>query len=377
MKSESLILGIETTCDETAAAVVRDGRDVLSNVVSSQIDLHAKFGGVVPEVAARAHLESLNAIVEQCPDGGGSSAARRSSWDGVAVANCPGLIGCLLVGTAAAKAFAFAWEKPLLAVNHVQAHLYSVMLGENPKSEIRNPNIQIPEFPAIGLVMSGGHSSLYHVESFQQLRRIGQTQDDAVGEAFDKVAAILQLGYPGGPLIDKLAEEGDPFAVKLPMPHLEKESLNFSFSGLKTAVLYYVNGKKGRERDASSMSRPQKADVAASFQRVAAVMLGEIKLRTERRAIPDAIDHHRRRRSLRQYWRSGVKCTTLDANWPCRCPSPPMRFCTDNGAMIAGMGHELLQSGKTAELNLGNDRNRVVQFGKPDVVKASANSRRL
>ncbi len=348
MKPESLILGIETTCDETAAAVVRGGRYVLSNVVSSQIDLHAKFGGVVPEVAARAHLESLNAIVTQALAEAGISRPEEQ-LDGVAVANCPGLIGCLLVGTAAAKAFAFAWEKPLLAVNHVQAHLYSVMLRDDSKSEIGNPTSHIPQFPAVGLVMSGGHSSLYHVDSFQQLRRIGQTQDDAVGEAFDKVAAILQLGYPGGPLIDKLAEEGDDFAVKLPMPHLEKESLNFSFSGLKTAVLYFVNGKKGRERDASVMSRQQRADVAASFQRVAAEMLVE-KLRraagrfeTRSIIIGGGVSAN-----------TAIRQAVVELGRELGLPVfiPPMRFCTDNGAMIAGMGHELLLAGKQAELNL-------------------------
>jgi N6-L-threonylcarbamoyladenine synthase len=339
-----LILGIETTCDETSAAVVRDGREVLSNVVASQIELHAKFGGVVPEVAARAHLESLNLIVEEAVRGGGFGEPGRE-LDGVAVANCPGLIGCLLVGTAAAKGLAFAWNKPLLAVNHVQAHLYSVLLRQGGG---RAAPLDVP-FPAVGLVMSGGHSSLYLVESFHDLKRIGQTQDDAVGEAFDKVAAILQLGYPGGPLIDKLAERGDARAVKLPLSHLEKESLNFSFSGLKTAVLYYVNGKKGRERDASAMSLQQKADVAASFQRVAAEMLTE-KLRRAATRYPA--------RSLiiggGVSANSAIRQSVVELGRELGLPVfiPPMRYCTDNGAMIAGMGYELLASGRVADLDL-------------------------
>ncbi len=352
-----LILGIETTCDETAAAVVRDGREVLSNVVASQVNLHAKFGGVVPEVAARAHLESLDLIVEQALRNAGVSDPAMQ-LDGIAVAHCPGLIGCLLVGTAAAKGYAFAWEKPLIAVNHVQAHLYSVVLearGARASADagnlLANPNpyTLYPSFPAIGLVMSGGHSSLYHVRAFDDLVRIGQTQDDAVGEAFDKVASILMLGYPGGPLIDKLAEQGDPRTVKFPLSHLEKDSLNFSFSGLKTAVLYFVNGKKGRERDATAMSQQQKADVAASFQRVAAEMLVE-KLRraasrfeTRSILIGGGV-------SANTAIRKAVIRLGEELNKPVFIP--PMQYCTDNGAMIAGMGAALLKKGIVADLRL-------------------------
>lgn len=338
-----LILGIETTCDETSAAVVRDGREVLSNVVSSQIDLHAKFGGVVPEVAARAHLESLNLIVEEALRRAGVTDAA-TQLEGVAVANCPGLIGCLLVGTAAAKGYAFAWQKPLLAVNHVQAHLYSVLLQDDTA-----PKVETPAFPAVGLVMSGGHSSLYHVAGFQELRRIGQTQDDAVGEAFDKVAAILQLGYPGGPLIDQLAEEGDPHGVKLPVSHLDKESLNFSFSGLKTAVLYLVNGRQGRERDASALSRQQKADVAATFQRVAAEMLVE-KIRRAARRFETRSILVGGGVSANRAIRKAVVGLGQELDIPVYIP--PMRYCTDNGAMIAGLGYELLRAGRVASLAL-------------------------
>jgi N6-L-threonylcarbamoyladenine synthase len=348
-----LILGLETTCDETSAAVVRDGRQVLSNVVASQIDLHAKFGGVVPEVAARAHLESLNLIVDEALR---AAAITRPAeqLDAVAVTNCPGLIGCLLVGTAAAKAFAFAWQKPLLAVNHVQAHLYSVMLDDPsadlpPEIENRKSKIENPDFPAIGLVMSGGHSSLYHVHSFHNLRRIGQTQDDAVGEAFDKVAAILQLGYPGGPLIDQLSDEGDPNAIKFPAGHLDKDSLNFSFSGLKTAVLYHVNGRKGRERDASSLSRQQKADVAASFQKTAAAMLVE-KIRRAALRYPTRCLLIGGGVSANRAIRAAVTQLGTELNLPVFIP--PMRYCTDNAAMTAGIAYDLLRAGQLADLNL-------------------------
>jgi len=197
--------------------------------------------------------------------------------------------------------------------------------------------------------MSGGHSSLYQVHSFHNLRRIGQTQDDAVGEAFDKVAAILQLGYPGGPLIDKLALAGNPHAIKFPAGHLEKDSLNFSFSGLKTAVLYHVNGKQGRQRDASSLTAQQKADVAASFQRTAAEMLIEkirraaARFETHALIIGGGV-------SANTAIRAAVTALGAELNLPVFIP--PMRFCTDNAAMIAGIGYDLLQSGRVADLNL-------------------------
>jgi N6-L-threonylcarbamoyladenine synthase len=344
-----LTLGIETTCDETAAAVVQDATTVLSSVVASQIDLHQKFGGVVPEVAARAHLESLTTVITQALKQANVTDPA-TQLAAIAVANCPGLIGCLLVGTAAAKAYSFAWQKPLIAVNHVQAHLYSVVLEdtriENRKLKIENGAVP---FPAIGLVMSGGHSSLYHARDFDNLTRIGQTQDDAVGEAFDKVAAILHLGYPGGPLIDTLAKSGDPRAIKFPAGHLEKDSLNFSFSGLKTAVLYHVNGKKGRQRDATALTDQQKADVAASFQKTAADMLVE-KLRraaaryeTRSLLIGGGV-------SANTAIRAAVLALGKELNLPVFIP--PMRYCTDNAAMIAGLGAKLLRAGKTATLAL-------------------------
>jgi N6-L-threonylcarbamoyladenine synthase len=343
----ALILGIETTCDETAAAVVEDGRLVRSNVVASQVDLHAKYGGVVPEIAARAHIESLNAVVAEALDVAG---IKGPQLDAIAVSNTPGLIGCLLVGVSAAKGFAFAWDKPLVAVNHVQAHLYSVVLQRSQMStEPSGSAAGLPHLPAIGLVISGGHSALYHVTAFDRLERIGTTHDDAVGEAFDKVAAILQLGYPGGPLIDKLALQGNPRAINFPVALLEKDSLDFSFSGIKTSVLYHVNGHKGKERDASALSVQEKADVAASFQRAAATMIAKKLERAVARygaksiIVGGGVSAN-----------SAIRTRVRDLGATLGIPIfvPPMEFCTDNAAMVAGLAYRLLQAGKIADLNL-------------------------
>lgn len=339
-----LILGLESTCDETAAAVVWQGREVLSSVVSSQIGLHQKFGGVVPEVAARAHLESINWLVTEALNQAGIKTG--TQLDGIAVAHAPGLIGCLLVGVATAKALAFAWQKPLIPVNHVQAHMYSVLLRDATNTE---PSDRLPEFPALGLVISGGHSSLYHVTAFDQIKRIGATHDDAVGEAFDKVAAILKLGYPGGPLIDKLALQGNPDAIDFPLSLLAKDSLDFSFSGIKTSVLYFVNGKQGRERDASSLTQQQKADVAASFQRAAATMLVE-KIRRGIKQYPVKSILVGGGVSANSVIRKQLELVGRELAIPVFIP--PLRYCTDNAAMTAGLGYHLWRAGKTAGLEL-------------------------
>ena len=341
-----LILGIETTCDETAAAVVRDGREVLSSVVASQVDIHAKFGGVVPEIASRAHLESINDVIDEALATAGVTGRE---LDAVAVSNAPGLIGCLLIGVSAAKGLAFGWSKPLIGVNHVQAHLYSVMLEERGQGSGVGGQHEAPLLPAVGLVISGGHSSMYHVRAFDQLTRIGSTHDDAVGEAFDKVASILQLGYPGGPLIDALAQKGNPRAVDFPVTYLGKQSLDFSFSGIKTAVLYHVNGRQGRERDASSLTPEQKAGVAASFQRVASKMLVE-KLRraasryeTHSLIIGGGV-------SANSTIRRDIAALGVELGLPVHVP--PLRYCTDNAAMVAGLGTQLLRAGKVSNLAL-------------------------
>ena len=246
------ILGIETSCDETSAAVVVDGANVRSNIVASQVDLHRKYGGVVPEIASRAHIERLDAVIEE-----GMSEARITGddLDAIAVTNRPGLVGALLIGVTAAKTLSWAWGKPLVAVNHIEAHACSpaIELDESP-------------WPAVGLIVSGGHTSLFRIEGPTSIDRIGATTDDAAGEAFDKVASILGLSYPGGPEIERLARDGNPKAVDFPRTMLAPDSLDFSFSGIKTAVLYHVHGHGKTSGGLEKLSQSQLADIASSFQ---------------------------------------------------------------------------------------------------------------
>ena len=344
----SCVLGIETSCDETACAIVRDRRKVQSSVVRTQIDLHKKYGGVVPEIAARAHIEWLNDIVAQAMH---RAAVEPADITGIGVAHCPGLVGGLLVGVSAAKALAFAWDKPLLGVHHVHAHLYASCLIP-PEDITDQPSLphDYPPWPAVGLVISGGHTALYEVENFTALRRLGSTIDDAVGEAFDKVAAILQLGYPGGPLVETLALRGHADAVKFPLSLLGRESLDFSFSGLKTAVLYHVNGQGGTQRTSADLSPQQRADTAAGFERTVVEVL-TIKVRRALEII--------RPRSLivgggvaaNQAVRGALQRVARQAGIPLFLPV--QAYCTDNAAMIAGLAAELLAHGQHADLDLG------------------------
>src|SRR5512136_1416553 len=243
------ILAIETSCDDTGAAVILDGRKILSNIVSSQIPIHQKYGGVVPELASRRHIESIVPIVTEALEKAGVTL---KEIDGIAVTQGPGLVGSLLVGLSFAKSVGFALGLPFVGVNHVEAHLSAIFLEEKP-----------PRFPFIGLVVSGGHTSLFRVEGFGKFKRLGQTRDDAAGEAFDKVAKLLGLGYPGGPIIDKLSEAGNPKAVRFPRPVLSKNSLDFSFSGLKTAVVNYV---KAHPEPPEGYPGDLIKDIVSSFQ---------------------------------------------------------------------------------------------------------------
>jgi N6-L-threonylcarbamoyladenine synthase len=329
----SLILGIESTCDETAASVVRDGWDVRSNVVATQFELHAKYRGVVPEIASRAHIENILPVLrEACSN----ADVRLIDLDAIAVAHRPGLVGSLLIGVTAAKTLAWALSKPLIGVDHVQAHLYSVRLEQ-------------PDFvfqPAVGLVVSGGHTALYDVPDFDRMTRIGSTIDDAVGEAYDKVAAILGLPFPGGPVLDQLAERGDPNAVKFPRTLLGKDSLDFSFSGLKTAVLYHVRGHQGRERpDASHLSEQQLNDVAASFQAACVDVIVKKLQRALRKThakmviIGGGVSANRGLRAALE-------------RFPVPVHFPPMRYCTDNAAMSAGLAHLAYEQQRFCGLDL-------------------------
>ena len=336
-----IILGIESTCDETGCALVAGGRDVLANVVATQFDLHGRFGGVVPEIASRAHLESINAVI------GGALARAGVEPDGiaaVAVANRPGLIGSLLTGLMAAKTLAWAWRRPLIGVDHIHAHAYSPALDDEPI-----------DYPAVALVASGGHTSLYHCLGPAELELLGATTDDAAGEAFDKVASILALGYPGGPAIDQAARKGDPKAVEFPRALLKGQSLDFSFSGLKTAVLYHVRGVPGAVRPGAAdkgpaaLSEQDVADVAASFQ-AAVVDTLRIKLRRAAKAVGARTLIIGGGVAANSALRRAVGALGKKLGIPVRMPAKA--YCADNAAMTAGLAWHLLRAGHTDDLDL-------------------------
>lgn len=243
------LLAIETSCDDTGAAVVLDGKKILSNVVSSQIAVHQKYGGVVPELASRKHIEAIVPVVTEALDRAGLTLKQ---MDGIAVTQGPGLVGSLLVGLSFAKSLAFATGLDLIGVNHIEAHLSAIFLEEDP-----------PRFPFIGLVVSGGHTSLFRVDGFGEYKMLGQTRDDAAGEAFDKVAKLLGLGYPGGPIIDELAKTGNPKAIRFPRASLGKNSMDFSFSGLKTAVVNFV---KAHPEAPGGFTEEMIRNIVSSFQ---------------------------------------------------------------------------------------------------------------
>jgi len=367
-----LVLGIESSCDETAAAIVRDGAEILSSVVASQIRTHAKYGGVVPELASREHLRKIEPVVEE--------ALRRArvgvrDVEGVAVTEGPGLIGSLLVGLVYGKALARALAKPLVGVNHLEGHIQAVLL-ENQMDRRAGKPVEEVRLPAVTLVVSGGHTSLFLVEEVRSAggsrppvftyRRLGQTRDDAAGEAFDKVAKLLALGYPGGPLIDRLARGGNPQGVDFGRIKMKGNPLDFSFSGLKTAVLYRVRGTplalEAEERRAwlsghenvtndelRSHCSQATLDLIASFQNAVVRDLVERTLAAANSAQVDSI-----------FVSGGVACNSLLRS---RClevsrqqgisvlfPSPGL--CTDNAAMIAAAGYYKLQAGERADATL-------------------------
>ncbi len=334
---EIIILAIESSCDETAAAVVADGHLIRSSVVASQVKLHERFGGVVPEIASRAHVEKILPVVEEAM---AQANVTGDQIDAIAVANQPGLTIALMVGVTAAKALAWAWEKPLIAVNHIHAHLQSAML-EQPDAL---------ELPAVALVVSGGHTSLYDAQSCLDLRLLGKTIDDAAGEAFDKVAAILNLPYPGGPNIEKAARQGNPKAIAFPRSLLEKGSLDFSFSGLKTAVLYYCQGQdmKGQNRVAA-MTEQEIADIAASFQVAVVDVLVEKTRRAAEKVGAKTIllgGGVAANGALRE----GMQ-VMADRNC-LRLMIAPKRLCTDNAVMVASLAFYKYQAGLFAPLTL-------------------------
>lgn len=338
------ILAIESSCDETAAAVVQDGRRLLSNVVNSQIDIHAVYGGVVPEVAARSHIEVINPVINQ------ALAEAHVTWediDAIAVTYAPGLIGSLLVGTLAARTLAIIHDKPLYPIHHVEAHVYANFITDADESSdsaisaLTFPSKQ-PEFPMLALIVSGGHSQLVLFEDHGNYKLLGQTQDDAVGEAFDKVAKIIGLPYPGGPSISRAAEKGDSHRYALPKAKLS-DPYNFSFSGLKTAVLRAVQRETGVDFTFPShelsarMSATQQVDFAASFQRVAVETLVDKAERAYRDFSPRSV-----------VIAGGVAANQelrrqLSDRLPLSIEYAPMQLCTDNAAMIGALAYYYAQ----------------------------------
>jgi N6-L-threonylcarbamoyladenine synthase len=323
----TLVLGIETSCDETAAALVMGGDDVVSSVVSSQIEIHADFGGVVPEIASRAHLAALNPVVARAIVEAGVDESR---IDAIACTHGPGLIGALLVGVSAAKALSLAWDVPYVGVNHLEAHLYSAFL-EDPTLE----------FPLVVLLVSGGHTMLIEMQGHGEYRMLGQTIDDAAGEAFDKVARFLDLGYPGGPAIDAEAMNGDPDAIRFPRAMSDDaDNLDFSFSGLKTAVVNYIR----KHPDVSS------ADIAASFQTAVVDVLVTKARRAAQRIGAKGI-----------VLGGGVAANSLlreELLGACAAEGvrgflPSRAMCTDNAAMIAATGWYRLRSDGPTDLGDG------------------------
>jgi N6-L-threonylcarbamoyladenine synthase len=337
--SRQLCLGIETSCDETAAAVVKGGHEILSDIVRSQIDLHRVFGGVVPEIACRAHIETILPVVDSA-----LSKAKVNLRDigVIAVTHRPGLIGALLVGLSAAKALALALDKPLVGVDHIEAHIYAARLHA---PGYKAPNLP---YPHVSLVISGGHTSLYLSNGPTKHRLLGATLDDAAGEAFDKVASVLGLGYPGGPLIAKAALKGDPKAVRFPRPMLDEGSFDFSFSGIKTAVLYHCKGKNAG-RKTPLLADINVADVAAGFQEAVVDVLVEKTVRAARKnkakliVIGGGVACNAR---LREKFaeRSGKEDLTV--------VFPPPKLCTDNAAMVAGLGFVRWKMGLVSDLRL-------------------------
>lgn len=339
MQAEAInILGVETSCDETAAAVVSNGKNVKSSVVASQAKLHEKYGGVVPEIASRAHIEKIYPVIKEAMEQANVS---KDDIDAVAVANQPGLTIALVVGVTAAKTLSFGWDKPLIAIDHLHAHMQSAIISEE--------NL---ELPAVALIVSGGHTSLYDYHSPLKPVLLGSTTDDAAGEAFDKVASILKLPYPGGPSIEKAAENGNPKAIKFPRSMLGRESLDFSFSGIKTAVLYYCRGQNMKgENKVDSMSRQEIADIAASFQSAVIDVLVKKTKRAANKIRAKTIllgggvaANGSLRKALQQM------CDAFTP--PIKLLVAPKQYCTDNAVMVASLGYYKFKAGLFADFTL-------------------------
>ena len=326
---QKLTLGIETSCDETSAAVLRGTRELLSCVIATQIPIHQKYGGVVPEIASRNHILSILPVMEQALDEAGTAL---SEIDQVAVTYGPGLVGALLVGVSAAKSLAFSLNVPLIGVNHLEGHIFANFLAHTELTP-----------PFMALVVSGGHTALVDVADYETFRLMGRTRDDAAGEAFDKVARVMGLPYPGGPEIDRLAREGDPAAIDFPRALAQEGNYEFSFSGLKSAVLNYINSEKMKGHTL------HKADIAASFQSAVVEVLVHKAFEAIREAGRDTLvlaGGVAANRSLERRLRETAEAEGI------RYLYPPARLCTDNAAMIACRGAYAAEAGKYSDLYL-------------------------
>ncbi|MBA3027416.1 MAG: tRNA (adenosine(37)-N6)-threonylcarbamoyltransferase complex transferase subunit TsaD [Desulfobacteraceae bacterium] len=332
-----IVLGIETSCDETAAAIVEDGNKVLSSVVASQVKLHHAYGGVVPELASRKHMEVIDHVVEEAMHEAG---VHGRNLDAIAVTRGPGLIGALLVGFNFAKGMAYAMGVPCVGINHLEAHLNAIFLEADP-----------PPFPFVGLLVSGGHTGIYHVTSHTDMALLGQTRDDAAGEAFDKVAKMLNLGYPGGVILSEMSRQGDPAKIRFPRPFLDKEGFDFSFSGLKTAVRRHIETHPDTYKS-------QLSDIAAGFQEaVTDVLCHKIITAAKQRHCSHlvlaggvAANQRLRERVREEAQKSGFKACL---------PSPV--YCGDNAAMIAASGYHHLMAGES--LGFMDDVYSRVRYG--------------
>ena len=327
-----LLLAIESSCDETAAAVLQDGINLLSSVVDSQIEVHSPYGGVVPELASRRHIQTIYQVVDQALK---KAAISVDQLDAIAVTQRPGLVGSLLIGMSFAKAIAYVENIPCIGVDHMAGHLLSVFLGDNH-----------PSFPYVALVASGGHSSLYLADAPLSYKQVGQTRDDAAGEAFDKVAKLLGLPYPGGPVIAEKAEKGNPEAISFPRAWLDTDSLDFSFSGLKTAVVNYVNRASQKEEE---LHIP---DICASFQEAVVDVLVEKTITAAKKSgvsqivLAGGVGANQR---LREHLTSRGRDENISVFLP------PRHFCTDNAAMIAIAGYHLYNSNQYDSDSLNMD----------------------
>lgn len=321
-----IVLGIESSCDETAAAIVADGSRILSSEVASQIAVHHRYGGVVPELASRKHIEAIVPVVKAAFR---TASVRYGAIDGIAATQGPGLTGSLLVGFSFAKSFAFALNRPMIGVNHLEGHINALFLGTNP-----------PPFPFVAVLASGGHTAIYHVRSYTEIKQMGQTRDDAAGEAFDKVAKMLGLGYPGGVVIDRLARSGDPGKIVFPRTYLDKSTFDFSFSGLKTAVKRHVQEIQDKYED-------QIPDIVAGFQES---VVDVLSYKVIRAAGEMHCDHLALVGGVAANSRLREKVEQDAALQGLQVHIPSLDLCGDNAAMIAAAGYHYLIDGIQSDM---------------------------